>query len=118
MQRKEIFEKWINLLKPLFPEDANMNFGVRNRDYFINAKWLLKDDPNRPSKRSKMIEFIIEEEFMDNYLGAHPEEKPRIDRRLKEFVEQKLLTFDPHHDKSVYERIPVEEWLVPSNIIE
>ena len=116
MQRKELYKKWINLIRPLFPNSARFRTYFKSRDYCIAIDWLLKTDLNRPRKKSKVIEITIREEFINDYLEKNADQRIKIDKGLAEFIKQKLSVFDPDHNKTRYQRRPVEEWLVSSII--
>ena len=117
MQNEELLNNWVNLLKPLFPDDANIACYLKSYDPYIKVSWTLKSDPSRPTKQSKTIKIIIPQEIIIFYPNEQKSIKTGIDERLRKFIKQKLSLFNPNHDKARHELPPVETWIVPGNII-
>jgi hypothetical protein len=76
----------------------------------------LKNDPNRPNKRSKKLRLIISEETIEDYRDANDDAKKSYDQKLKKFVEKTMAHFEPDHDTPYGRTISVETIHVPFGI--
>lgn len=98
-------DKWAELIKPIFPKEAEITV-VDHEDPEIRVSWKLKNDPNRPNKRSKLLRIIIAEEAVSDCRDFEA-----AGTKLENIIKQKYLTYDPNHNMSV-ETTPTEEWLI------
>lgn len=61
-------------LKEVLPPGAEVEFDVQRDEFIASFCWLLNNDPKRPFKRSKRVQFVVTPEGF-----AEPTEKWRID---------------------------------------
>ncbi len=74
--------------------------------------WTLGTDPRRPSKRSKTIRLVVEEDARVDYAAAPPGQRRMADARLEEHLTQQLMRFDPDHRALVGHEPPVVLWTI------
>lgn len=97
--------KWAELIKPIFPKEAEITV-IDHEDPEIRVVWKLLNDPNRPNKRSKLLRIIIPREAITD---CHDFEAAGT--KFEKIIKQKYLTFNPDHNMSIYDT-PTEEWII------
>lgn len=110
--RVDLLNHWNELIRDLFPADAEFRAG---RQDFVNKvviHWPLHDDPARKHKASKYIRLLFKDDVVEDYDDLSDREKRRSDRRLREFVIWKLKTHDPRHTEPVGINPPYVEWII------
>lgn len=112
---KAIKEHWIGIIKEYFPKEVEL-FLHPIQDFCLDVDWKLKNDPNRPNKRSKKLRLIISEETIEDYRDANDDAKKSYDQKLKKFVEKTMAHFEPDHDTPYGRTAPVETIHVPFGI--
>lgn len=113
---KAIKEHWIGIIKEYFPKEVEL-FLHPIQDFCLDVVWKLKNDPNRPNKKSKKLRLIISEETIDDCRDANDDPKKSYDQKLKKFVEKTMAHFEPDHDTPYGRTTPVETIHVPFGII-
>jgi hypothetical protein len=87
--------------------------GVAERpDMVLIISWILGTDPNRPSKRSKTIRLVVEEEALVDYAAASPAQRRMADARLEEHLTEQLMRLDPDHQAAYGHEPPVVLWTI------
>jgi hypothetical protein len=114
----EISKTLEELLKPIFPDNAEINSFERSSDLIIKIRWKLTNDPNRPNKPSRRIEIIIPEDVMEDYLEKNTDNQSKDNEKIKQFIEQKFKKFNPEPETPLYASPPVEQWIVTHNIFD
>jgi len=112
---KAIKEHWIDIIKDYFPQEGEL-FLHPIRDFCLDVNWKLKNDPNRPNKRSKKLRLIISEETIEDYRDANDGPKNNYDQKLKIFVDEIMAHFEPEHDTPYGRTTPIETIHVPFGI--
>jgi len=108
---------WEGLLKPIFPDGAEINCDRRSSDFRVRVSWRLETDPERTKKRSKTILVIVPDQVADDYSNKNDEQRNSDDMKLKEFVSSNLSDHNPDHDCSIQQSPPVVEWVAGSNVL-
>ena len=112
----EIKKHWFDSIKKYFPEDADFFLNPTKDDFCLEVSWKLKNDQNRPNKKSRKLRLIIPEETIDDYREAADGSKGDYDQRLIDFVKDTMNKFKPNHDTPYGQPRPVETVLVPFDI--
>lgn len=94
------------ILRAAFPVGTDIRI-VPGHDLIFAIDWPLNAGLNRPNKRSRIINPILPYEAIEDC-----SELGRAERNLKEFVQARLIHFDPQHEHPKHVSPPVEEWLV------
>jgi hypothetical protein len=97
-------------LEGIFPENAKR----RTTENLIVIKLVLKDDPERPNKRSKTIKIEFSEEFVEDYFETKTPSKIEIDEKVKNHIKKQLSGFDPNHNASRLSNPPCVVWKISS----
>jgi hypothetical protein len=102
------------VLTLLLPEDAELQVIDEFNEYQANFCWPLKNDPNRPHKRSKMVQLKIQENAMLDLtnVGNKLEAKTLID--LETYLKSQLYEFEPDHQTPKGLSEPIEKWEISS----
>ena len=79
-------------------------------DYVVRITWLLPDDSDRTSKRSKNLIITIKEDAVEDIRDASEQIKSDAAIKLREILEGRMAQFDPNHDAIRDEANPVESW--------
>lgn len=107
---REIVEHFVQIIRSLFPDDAQFHVFCKSNDYFIEIQWLLGTDPSRPNKPSRRIQIRFTSEVIEDYIGGDAAYRSRSDERLFASVNSRLCSFDPEHGETKQEGPPVEVW--------
>lgn len=83
---KKLQHHWLDLIRPLFMKDADLNILYQKDDYEVLVSWKLGTDPSRPSKRSKTIRIIVSEEAVEDYLKKSARQRENDDEKLVQFI--------------------------------
>lgn len=101
-----IKEHWFEILKSHFSNHAEIYLHDMD-DFCLDVQWKLKNDPNRPNKRSRKIRLIISERTIDDYSEADDQAKQKFDTKLNNYIAQYCATFNPDHDTQRDQATPV-----------
>ena len=114
----DLLKKWVELLKPIFPPNAEFRSYVSG-DYYIEVGWKLCNAPDQLNKssHSRKIQLKITEEAVEDYLQNDPDQRARADNKLKSFVEKKYSEFNPDHNVPPYKSPPVETWVIKTGLL-
>jgi hypothetical protein len=112
---EKIKEHWINIITENIPKDS-YQFLHQIDDFCFDINWKLKNDPNRPNKRSRKLRLIISEETMEDYRDANNEAQNKYDQKLKKFITDTMSNFNLDHDTPHLGTVPVETIHVPIEI--
>lgn len=107
--KKSFINKWIELMRPIFPLDARIEIEESN-DIAIKIVWKLSNDPERLNKRSRLIKIIISEEAVEDC-----QDFDEASHKFKDIVLNRYSAFNPDHDNPREVGPPVEEWLISTN---
>jgi hypothetical protein len=95
-----------------FSPEARIATVAERPDLVLTISWSLETDPERPSKRSKTIRLVVEEEALLDYADAPRGQRQMGDARLQEHLTEQLMRFDPHHRASFGQDPPVVLWTI------
>lgn len=112
----EIKEHWFDIIKGYFPEGADLFSNPTKDQFCLDVSWKLKNDQNRPNKRSTILRLIISEEIIEDYRDAGNSSKRSYDQRLIEFVKDTMNHFEPNHNTPYGQPRPVETVYIPFDI--
>ncbi len=79
--------------------------------------WKLRNDPQRPSKRSRKIQIIIKEDAIEDYLNKSKPDRELYGITLKQLVCEWYNHFDPDNDSLTARSIPTEKWLISRAVL-
>ncbi len=86
---------------------------VEGRDGLVLViSWKVGTDPKRPSKRSKTIRLVIDEEALEDYAAAPAGQREIADARLVEHLTEQLMRFDPDHHAPLGQDPPIVLWTI------
>ncbi len=111
MEKHAFAESCAAVVGTAFPAGTDIKTTVAH-DLIFAIDWPLNTDPNRPNKRSRIINLIITYEAIEDcrYFNL-------AERNLKKFIQDKLSYFNPEHEHSKYMPQPVEEWVVTTSTL-
>ncbi len=118
-EHKEVIDAWIKLIEPIFPDAADILHNPEGGydPCIVVIDWPLNDD-KRPNKRSQPIHLIFLREFLSDYSYLDSDDqRASIDRKIKDFVQNKNREFDPDHDVPSHLPVSQEAWTVPMQIL-
>lgn len=101
-------------LNELLPTDAEVDFDFSQNDFVARFCWLLNNDPQRPFKRSKTVEFIVAQKALDDFMSVGNKNEARLHINLEAYINHKLEEFNPDHNSPEGCAEPVEKWLIDS----
>jgi hypothetical protein len=81
-------------------------------DLVLIISWKLGTDAERPSKRSKTIRLVVEEEALLGYAEAPPGQRQMADARLQEHLTEQLTRFDADHGAPLGREPPIVLWTI------
>jgi len=95
-----------------FSSEARIVTVAERPDLVLVISWMLGTDPRRPSKRSKTIRLVVEEEALVDYAEAQPGQRRMADARLEEHLTEQLMRFDPDHSAALGREPPIVLWTI------
>ena len=95
-----------------FSPEARIATVSERPDLELIISWTLGTDPDRPSKRSKTIRLVVEEEALLDYADAPRGQRQMADARLQEHLTEQLMRFDPNHGASLGQEPPIVLWTI------
>ena len=112
----EARDYYAELLRPAFPDGADLQSLPKHGNLWIRVSWKLGTDPNRPNKSSKIIQVKISEEALHDYL--YSSDFASVEEVMFQFVSTKVRSFIPEHDSPYGSTPPVEEWKVRTKLFQ
>lgn len=107
---EDLLDYWIRIFRPLFPVNAWMVGRISGEDHVIQIDWRLESDPRLPRKRSRKIEIIIPAEAIGCYLDKTKAEQASAEARMKNWISEHYVNFDPEHDARSSRAVYAEKW--------
>ena len=107
----DLLDYWVKLIETIFPANAWIASRFYNDDYSIQVDWKLENDSKHPNRRSRKIEIIIKEGFIEDYLDENKNDRESSDAMLKNFVRERFNHFNLD-DASPIAHGPMERWLI------
>lgn len=108
---------YIDVIKEVMPKNADIIENKNFDGYTYSIDWLLEDDKNRKSKRSKTILIKISREAVDDVNALPESRKDNALDRLRNFLLKNLGTFEPDHNNPVNIPNPIEKWVVTTQLL-
>ena len=87
-----------------------------NDGHLIQIDWKLENDPKHPNKRSRKIEIIIKEGFIEDYLNENKKDRELSDAMLKNLICERFNHFNPDDDTCAVQYASTERWLIPRHV--
>ena len=112
----EIKKHWFDIIKEYFPIGADLFLNPTKDDFCLDVGWKLKNDQNRPNKKSRKLRLIIPEETIEDYREAADGSKRSYDQKLILFMKKTMNNFEPDHNTPYGQPRPVETVLVTFGI--
>lgn len=100
------------LVETVFPKGARVVALPGRGEFQLLVSWRLGTDPARPSKRSKTVRILIEEEALDAFRQANESQRGYSVTRLRAMLARRLELFDPNHDTPMGVEPPIEKWTI------
>lgn len=98
-----------HIVRPLFPNEAEFRRRPSSDGLVFSVAWKLKNDPARPNKRSRRIILVVSEEALEDYNDG---DRDARERRITNFVTERLKIFNPNHDAPYGQPEPEEQWVL------
>lgn len=96
MTDQSMFHTWAQLLRPLFP--ANAEFGFKPRRRLICVSWAQDDDVGRPNRSWRSVALSFTNLAWKGYRGARSARRARADLNLISLVKSNLAQFGGEHE--------------------
>jgi hypothetical protein len=109
---KDFSAHFRELAERLLPEHARIVMPGDGTDLVMLVTWRLNTDPKRPSKRSRMIRIVIEEEAMVDYAAGSSGSRLAGDARFATWLRQNLGVFNPNHEAPLGVDPPPATWVM------
>ncbi len=99
---EDLLDRWLRIIKSILPTNAWVASRLSGGDYIIKIDWKLENDPRQPNKRSRMIEIIIKEEVIDDYLNKDKDERALSEIKMRQWISERYnhFTFDQNANTS------------------
>ncbi len=110
MAVKDYSAHFRELVEEQLPDDARILMPRGGADLMILVTWLLHSDPQRPSKRSRLVRILITEEALQDYDASTAAARLAGDRRCEIWVQLHLAAFDPDHEAPLGVEPPAVTW--------
>ena len=114
---EDLLDFWVRLITPIFPENAWIVSSCSDDNHIILIDWKLRNDPQRPSKRSRKIQIIIKEDAIEDYLDKGEHDRELYGNTLKQLVREWYNHFNPDNDSLTTRSIPTEKWLISKSVL-
>ena len=105
-------EHFRQIVAPLFIDGADIKARESSGDLLLDIDWQLNTDPDRRSKRSKLIVLRISRVKMDEWRNGDGASKQAIEKQINHNTKQNLSGFNPDHDEPKGSLSPRVEWVV------
>ena len=89
MTDQSMFDTWAELLRPLFPPDAEFTFKPRRRSICVG--WVQADELERPNRSPRTVLIAFTYLGWKTYLGARSARRAKADVNLVALVQAGLL---------------------------
>ncbi|MDQ5988184.1 MAG: hypothetical protein CSYNP_03940 [Syntrophus sp. SKADARSKE-3] len=109
----DLLDYWVRLIKTIFPANAWIDSRFYNNNYLIQIDWRLENDPEHPNKRSKRIEILIKEGFIEDYLNENTKGRESTDAMLASCICERFNHFKAYDDTYSVQHAAPERWLIP-----
>ncbi len=103
---KKLHSRWLDILYPLFPENARLTSSYINDDFLVSASWKLNNDSKQPDKRSRTVVIEVPKGTIDDYSGKSETRQIYDDQKLYMQVKEFLHLFNPNHETPADESPP------------
>lgn len=114
---QEYEQHFSGLLKPLFPDHADLRLIPSESEIRFLVDWKLNNAQARPNKRSRKIIIRFCQETLEDYKSSRAQERTFADNKIKQLVAHRLAAFDADHDTPYGFPEPREEWPLLTNVI-
>jgi hypothetical protein len=114
---EDLLDYWVRLITPIFPENAWIVSSYSDENHVIQIDWNLRNDPKRPSKRSRKIQITIKEDAIDDYLNKNKPEREQYGIILKQLIGDWYNRFNPDNDSLTHRSVPTEKWLISRDVL-
>jgi len=84
----------VNIVRPLFPENAEIYRRPSSDGLTIGVVWKLRSDQSRPNKRSRRIVLVLSQEALEDC----NEDYDKLKKQIVVIVSNRLKSFNPNHD--------------------
>ncbi|TQV75156.1 hypothetical protein FLL45_09465 [Aliikangiella marina] len=101
-------------LKEVLPPGAEVEFDFQGDDFVASFCWLLNNDPKRPFKRSKRVEFVVSPEALEDFSNVGNKKEARLQMNLEMYLNHMLDEFEPDHQAPEGFAEPTEKWRIDS----
>ncbi len=95
---KNIHSRWLDILHPLFPENASLNSNSQNNEFLVSASWRLNNNPKTPGKISRTVVIEVPQGTVEEYSKKSETRQIYDDQKLYKQVKEFLHLLNPNHD--------------------
>jgi hypothetical protein len=114
---QDIARHFASIVTTAFPKHADVAPTEEDGDLCLYFDWHLRNDPERPNKRSKIILVRISREAISDYANRDNEQRTRADALLKGFLADRMTALDPEPTAPAHIVSTPEEWLIETGLI-
>ena len=114
---EDLLDYWVRLITPIFPTNAWIVSTYSKDNHIIQIDWNLRNDPQRPGKRSRKIQIIIKEDAIEDYLNKNKPERELYGTILKQLICERYDHFNPDNDSHTPRSVPTEKWLISKDVL-
>lgn len=108
----DLLDYWVRMIETIFPENAWISSRFYNNDYSIQIDWNLENGSKPLNRRSRKIEIIIKEGFIEDYLDGNENNRELSDGMLKNLIRERFYHFNSD-DHCANFHLPAQRWLIP-----
>jgi hypothetical protein len=116
MHYEDTLSRWVEVVRDLFPENADFDLYELGKVWFIDIDWPILERPDGTERLSRRFRMRFSRDVMNDYEQGHETVRPERNQRLRLLVEEALLRFDPKHDSDEGQQ-PIFDVLVPTTFL-
>ncbi|HLZ19596.1 MAG TPA: hypothetical protein VKO67_08275 [Smithellaceae bacterium] len=114
---EDLLDYWQRMIRPVFPANAWVKSSLSGGDHVMQIDWNLEDDRHKLNRRSRKIEIIIKEEFIDDYLDKSKDDRALYEVRMKKWISDRYHDFClDQENETAYSATPVK-WRISKDAL-
>jgi hypothetical protein len=113
---EDLLDRWVRLIKKIFPANAWINSLFSNDDYLIQINWKLQNGSENPTKRSKIV-IIIKESAINDYLDKNKTDRETFNILLEGFICERYNHFISDNNIDTNQQALTGKWIVSKDVM-
>src|SRR5688500_11343383 len=105
-------QRFEELLRPLFPEHADIRHVPSEYELEFLVDWKLRNDTARPNKRSAQIAIRFCQDLLEDYEPSTSAQRARMDMKIYALLAERVPSFQPNYEFPYHLPAPNETWAI------